>query len=90
MVSPEGEKKPLPSKVTRQVEPGTCIVLRTAGGGGFGDPFERMPQDVAHDIEEGLINSSRARDEYGVVINQETGEVDKEATDLLRKQGLSK
>lgn len=90
LISPEGEKQNLPSKVTRQVEKGTCIVLKTAGGGGFGNPFERIPQDVAHDIEEGLINSSRARDEYGVVINQETGEVDKEATDLLREKGYLK
>ncbi|UCF82190.1 MAG: hydantoinase B/oxoprolinase family protein [Desulfobacteraceae bacterium] len=89
LVSPEGEKKPLPSKVTRQVEPGTRIVLRTAGGGGFGDPFERTHQDVSRDIEEGLVNPTRARDEYGVVINQGTGEVDKEATDLLREQGRS-
>ena len=64
--------------------------MRTAGGGGFGDPFERMPQDVAYDIEEGLVNPSRARDEYGVVINHKTGEVDKEATDLLREKGYSK
>ena len=90
IVPPGKEKKPIPSKITTEVEPGTRIVLRTAGGGGFGDPFERMPQDVAHDIEEGLINSSRARDEYGVVINQETGKVDKEATDLLREKGHSK
>jgi N-methylhydantoinase B len=88
LISPEGEKQNLPSKVTRQVEKGTCIVLKTAGGGGFGDPFERMPQDVACDIEEGLVNPSRARDEYGVVINHKTGEVDKEATNILRKKDI--
>ena len=90
IVPPGKEKQAIPSKITTEVEPGTRIVLRTAGGGGFGDPFERMPQDVAHDIEERLINSSRARAEYGVVINQETGKVDKEATDLLREKGYSK
>jgi len=90
IVPPGKEKQAIPSKITTEVEPGTRIVLRTAGGGGFGDPFERMPQDVAHDIEERLINSSRARAEYGVVINQETGKVDKEATDLLREKGHSK
>ena len=36
---PNGKKKALPSKVTTQVSSGTRIVLRTAGGGGYGDPF---------------------------------------------------
>jgi N-methylhydantoinase B len=40
---PDGEREMLPSKVTRAVEPGTRIVLRTAGGGGYGDPKRRDP-----------------------------------------------
>ncbi|MGD8389841.1 MAG: hydantoinase B/oxoprolinase family protein, partial [Desulfobacteraceae bacterium] len=43
IVYPDGEKKSLPVKTTIQVEEGTRIALRTAGGGGFGDPRERMP-----------------------------------------------
>ena len=90
IISPEGEKQALPSKVTTQVEPGTRIALRTAGGGGFGDPLERDPQKVQNDVEEDLISVDRAKDEYGVVINTTTNKIDNEATALLRKQFTSK
>ena len=84
---PQGEeRKPLPSKITTQVKPGTRVVLKTAGGGGFGDSFERHPQDVRRDVMEGLISLARAKSEYGVVIHQESGEVDEEATHSLRRK----
>ncbi len=86
IISPEGQKRALPSKVTIQVEPGTRIALRTAGGGGFGDPLERNPQKVQHDVEENLISAGRAKDEYGVAINTATSQIDHEATALLRKR----
>jgi len=89
IVSSEGEKKALPSKVTTPVEPGTRIVLRTAGGGGFGHPLEREPQMVRRDVEEGLISVERAKGEYGVMIDSETFQIDKEATILLREQKKS-
>lgn len=84
IVSAQGEKKSLPSKVTTQVEPGTRIVLRTAGGGGYGSPLDRVPERVCQDVKDGLISVEKARDEYSVVINQETGQIDKESTALLK------
>jgi N-methylhydantoinase B len=88
---PRGEeRKALSSKITTQVKPGTRIVLKTAGGGGFGDPFDRHPQEVCKDVMEGLISLARAKSEYGVVINPESGQVDEEATQHMRRQGSSK
>ena len=86
IVDPDGEKRPLPAKTTTQVEAGTRIVLRTAGGGGFGDPLEREPERVARDVLEGFIGEKRAREAYGVVLD-ETGSPDGEATEQLRKSG---
>ena len=43
---PTGECVALPSKTTRTVKAGTRIILRTAGGGGYGDPCLRDPQHV--------------------------------------------
>jgi N-methylhydantoinase B len=87
---PQGEeRKPLPSKITTQVKPGTRVALKTAGGGGFGDSFERRPQDVCRDVMEGLVSLVRAKSEYGVVIHPESGEVDEEATELLRRGAAS-
>jgi len=83
------ERKPLPSKVTTQVKPGTRVVLKTAGGGGFGDSFERRPEDVSRDVKEGFISLARAKSEYRVVIHPESGEVDEDATQLLRRRAPS-
>jgi N-methylhydantoinase B len=84
--TPSGEKEPLPSKVTRTVDPGTRIVLRTAGGGGYGDPFDRDPERVRLDVAEGYISRKRAASAYGVVIDPVTGEVDPEATAEIRNR----
>ncbi len=80
IISLRKRKRRLPSKVTTRVEGGTRIVLRTAGGGGFGPPLQRDPQKVLLDVREGLISADRARKEYGVVIDPQTGEIDPGAT----------
>jgi len=85
--TPAGDKEPLPSKVTRPVEAGTRIVLRTAGGGGYGDPFSRDPELVRRDVSEGLIGPERSEKEYGVVLDRTTGQVDEAATASLRRAG---
>ncbi|MBW2441210.1 MAG: hydantoinase B/oxoprolinase family protein [Deltaproteobacteria bacterium] len=83
---PDGEREMLPSKITRTVEPGTLIVLRTAGGGGYGDPKYRDPDRVAKDVREGFIDVRRAREQYGVVVDEHSGKVDLRATKILRSQ----
>ncbi len=80
-----GNRQSLPSKVTRSVDAGTRIVLKTAGGGGYGNPLEREPAAVCRDVREGFISLERARSEYGVVINPESGICDLEATAKARK-----
>jgi N-methylhydantoinase B len=67
---PSGEEIPLASKVTRSVEPGTLIVLKTAGGGGYGDPTARDPRLVQRDVREGFVSPERAKLEYGVSVDK--------------------
>ena len=55
----------------------------TAGGGGFGSALERDPQAVAADVAAGYVSPQRARDTYGVVLDDE-GHVDFGATLALR------
>jgi N-methylhydantoinase B len=83
--TPDGLKEKLPSKVTRAVDPGTRIVLRTAGGGGYGDPKQRAPEKVKKDVQEGFIDIQRAREQYGVVMDRDSGEIDLQATRALRE-----
>ena len=84
--TPQGETQTMPSKVTTILPPGTKIVLQTAGAGGYGDPFMRDPLLVATDVAEGFINAARAREAYGVAIDQRTGASDEALTKSLRQQ----
>jgi len=86
LVSAEGENQPLPAKVTMTVPSGTCIVLETAGGGGYGPALERDPEKVLEDVLDGLISFERARTCYGVVIDPETGRIDRSATRRQREE----
>lgn len=63
---------------------GDEIVLQIPGGGGYGDPFERPPEQVRSDVEMDLIGRERARERYGVVITED-GAVDEAETHRLRK-----
>ncbi|MCX6008788.1 MAG: hydantoinase B/oxoprolinase family protein, partial [Chloroflexi bacterium] len=57
---------------------------------GFGDPFERNPEKVREDVRNELVSIQKAKEEYGVVINPVTLEIDVEATEKLRKQHKKK
>ncbi|MBI4445832.1 MAG: hydantoinase B/oxoprolinase family protein [Acidobacteria bacterium] len=54
---------------------GDVLYLNTPGGGGYGDPLERDPLLVRHDVEQGYVGMSTAERIYGVVIDPENGEV---------------
>ena len=45
---------------------GDFIRLELPGGGGFGDPRERDPDQVAADVADGLITREAAERDYGV------------------------
>jgi len=66
--------------------PGTRIFTLAPGGGGYGDPLERDPVLVAQDVRLGLVSHERAREDYGVVLDLNTGEVLIEETLKLRKE----
>ncbi|MBI4506779.1 MAG: hydantoinase B/oxoprolinase family protein, partial [Chloroflexi bacterium] len=79
----EIEPSPIPGKVTGfALQREDVIVMRSAGGGGYGDPLERDPALVWHDVAEGYVSAAAARARYGVVVT-ETG-VDMAATVALR------
>ena len=70
-------------KGQQSIPPGDRLILSLAGGGGFGDPFKRSPSLVAADVAGGYVSIENAAEQYGVVIDA-SGEVDVEATKLLR------
>ena len=64
---------------------GAEAIVRTGGGGGWGNPLERDPAHVAHDVREELITPDAARRDYGVVLTAK-GALDSAATQSLRAQ----
>jgi N-methylhydantoinase B len=60
-------------------------VVRSAGGGGYGDPLARDPERVLSDVREGFISPASAHDLYGLVTDQRGG-IDAQATCRLRQR----
>ncbi len=63
---------------------GQKMEIYSGGGGGFGDPWARDTGKVAADVRDGLLSLERAREDYAVVINPESFDVDTQATTMLR------
>jgi len=84
----DGKERKLPySKMTLPIDTGDVVTIRTPGAGGWGDPMKRDPGKVLWDVTEGFISPKRAREAYGVSVEElEVGKwrVDEEATSKLR------
>jgi N-methylhydantoinase B len=72
------------TKGVREFPPGTTLELKLPGGGGFYDPFTRDPEAVRQDVIDELVSLAAARENYGVVIDSTTLEVDPKGTAELR------
>jgi N-methylhydantoinase B/oxoprolinase/acetone carboxylase alpha subunit len=78
-----GEVVEVPSKIVLQLNRGDRVMVRSAGGGGFGHPFRRSVELVAEDVANERVSPDAAREQYGVIVSAD-GEVDRDATDQLR------
>ena len=84
---PDGELVVLQGKLPRRV--GALVRVLAAGGGGWGDPWERDPELVKRDVRDEYVTIEGAARDYGVVIvgdprQPEQLGVDVGATDALR------
>ena len=84
IIKPKGKRIKLKSKCTVRIENGDVFVVRTPGGGGFGDPLERESKFVLQDVLNGLVPLEAAKQDYGVVIDSVTMKIDWELTEQLR------
>jgi len=77
----------IPSKIDNlKVEKGDRIIFRTAGSGGWGDPFDRPAEKVLQDVRHDIMSADRAISEYGVVLTAGGDAVDQAATATLREK----
>ena len=71
-----------------EVAQGRILEYHQAGGGGWGDPFERDPTWVLEDVMDGYVSVEGARRDYGVVIapTGDSHELDLDATAAIRRR----
>jgi N-methylhydantoinase B len=71
---------------TAQLKAGDAFRVSAGGGGGFGPPWLRPMEKVREDVRQGYVSLESARLDYGVVLDPETLEADKDATAKLRAE----
>jgi len=67
-------------------DPGDRISFISAGGGGYGNPFERDPKEVERDVKYGYVSIEKAKQDYGVIIGPDSETLDLDATQRLREK----
>jgi len=60
-----GQTEALPACGVITMRANERFLIRTNGGGGYGNPHERDRDLVEHDLREGWISKAQARDSYG-------------------------
>ena len=84
IVFPDGRRYVPPQYGVERLGP-LCLTISSAGGGGFGNPHERSPEQVRNDVRDGLVSVSAAASEYGVVLGAAPDlRIDQAATAILR------
>jgi N-methylhydantoinase B len=79
------EKDGDPSGLTL-CQKGDVIQFLSAGGGGYGDAYERDPEAVEQDVRNGYVSLEKAREDYGVVVDPGSLKVDLAATEKVRAE----
>lgn len=88
-IAADGVRTKLPNVTTVTIEPGEWLHGLDTSGAGYGDPLERDPEHVRHDVMELWETEARARDVYGVVLqgDADTGfTIDAAATEARRAE----
>jgi N-methylhydantoinase B len=79
----DGRRETVSGRTIFRKTSGDRVIGLTGGGGGFGDPLQRSPEQVADDVREGETSPRAAQDRCGVVIGAD-GNVDQGTTVRLR------
>ena len=85
IINPDAENRHI-GKTTTTLKKGDVYRLYTQGGGGWGNPLDRDVELVLGDVVNEKVSLKRAREVYGVVIREETMEVDAPETRELRER----
>lgn len=71
----DGERRLPTISSSQTLSKGDTVSIEFSGGGGYGDPTQREPEDVLRDYKNGFLSADRAREVYGVAIDITTDEI---------------
>jgi N-methylhydantoinase B len=86
VLSRPGGEEVLPTMLSTTIYAGELIYHHMAGGGGWGDPFERPADEVARDVRDDKVSLAAAREQYGVALDERTLAVNEAMTAELRRR----
>ncbi len=75
----EKDEKP-PSFTYTQLSAGDVFECEGGGGGGYGDPLDRLPASALRDIQQGAVTRTAAKALYGVVVDEAGTHIDADRT----------
>jgi N-methylhydantoinase B len=79
-----GERQISPIADGTMLERGDIFRMETGGGGGWGHPFDREPEQVRSDVLGGFVSVERALSDYGVILTGPARDLDLKATTAHR------
>lgn len=85
IIHSDGSETPIDRAGGELARAGETLYWRAPGGGGYGNPLERDLDYLEHDLEIGLVSPTSAQRDYGAVIDEKTGKLDRQATGLNRE-----
>lgn len=85
IIHENGQVDTYKQNILTEILPGQRARNTNPGGGGFGLSFERTIDEVVKDVKQGIVSIDAAQQEYGVVIETDTYEVNELATQQLRQ-----
>jgi len=90
LISPEGEAREIGVNRFYEVSEGDVFELTSQGGGGFGNPFERPPEQVRDDVVNGFVSVEKALEDYGVALKTRDREIVIDLDETLKCRSLRK
>ena len=84
---PDGRRhKPKSKEIVPDIPGGTIMRQVAGGGGGYGEPYLRPAEHVVTEVKNGILSLNKAKEDYGIVLNPDTYEVNQPETRRLRER----
>jgi N-methylhydantoinase B len=82
---PDGScHKPKSKEIVSEIPNGTIMRQVAGGGGGYGDAYRRPAEQVVKEVRNGTLSLKSAKEDYGMVIDPTTLDMNRSATERLR------